>query len=280
VSDSTAALAGVVVVWAAESDRGRVRPVNEDSVLGAPPMFVVADGMGGREAGDRASAAVVAAFAEPERPGGLASLDEVRRALQGAVDGVQQVAAGTRRGAGSTVTGVAMVEHLGTPHWLVFNVGDSRVYRHADGVLEQLTVDHSLGQELVDAGQLARAELRGFRDGNVITRAIGAADSSADSWLLPVTDGERLLLCTDGLHHELADESIRAALTLSGPPASAVATLVRLANLAGGRDNVTALVVDVLSGGRAAGQDGDLTASASAYVTGTDDADTTLEVRR
>jgi len=280
VSDATAVVAGVELVWAAGSDRGRVRPTNEDCVLGAPPVFVVADGMGGQEAGDRASAAVVAAFAEHVLGPGPATLDDVRGALQTAVDGVRAVAAGTLRGAGSTVTGVALVEHLGAAHWLVFNVGDSRVYRHQAGTLEQLTVDHSLGQELVDAGELRPEELRGFADGNVITRAIGAADSTADSWLLPVTDGERLLLCSDGLYRELADESIRAALTLSGPPASAVEALIRLTNLAGGRDNVTALVVDVLSGGRAAGQDDDLTASASGYGTSTDDADTTLEVRR
>lgn len=256
MSDQTAVLAGVEVAWAAATDPGRVRPVNEDSVLAAAPVFVVADGMGGYEAGDRASAAVVGAFAQCLTGAGLATLDVVRATLETANQAVQQVAAGTRRGAGSTVTGVVLVEHLGAPHWLVLNVGDSRVYRHMGGTLEQVTVDHSLAQEMLDAQLLAPEDLATFSDSNVITRALGAADSTADSWLMPVVSGERLLMCSDGLYRELADESIRAALTLSGTPRSAADTLVTLANQAGGRDNITVLVVDVRSGGLAAGETG------------------------
>ncbi|MCL2422805.1 MAG: protein phosphatase 2C domain-containing protein [Micrococcales bacterium] len=244
-----AELSGVEVVWAAVTDPGRVRPANEDSVLGAAPVFLVADGMGGYEAGDLASAAVVDAFAQTISRSELATLDGVRAALEAANKAVHTVAAGTKRGAGSTLTGAILVEYLGAPHWLVLNVGDSRVYRHTGGTLEQVTVDHSLAQEMLDAKLLTRDDLAGFAESNVITRAMGAADSTADSWLMPVVAGERLLMCSDGLYRELADESIRAALTLSGTPRSAAETLVALANQAGGRDNITVLVVDVRSGG-------------------------------
>lgn len=240
-------VSSVVLNVASLTDTGLKRTANEDSVLDASPIFLVADGMGGHEAGDRASAAVVAAF-EPLR-GREVELDDVRDALSRAASVVEDIAAGHKRGAGSTVTGVALLEHEGTPHWLVFNVGDSRVYRHHGNELTQLTVDHSLGQELVDAGELRAEDLASFSQRNVITRAIGAPDSTADSWLLPVVDGERLLLCSDGLSGEVSDEAIRATLTMNGRPETAATALVRRALHAGGRDNVSVVVIDVVSGG-------------------------------
>ncbi|MGO2518488.1 MAG: PP2C family protein-serine/threonine phosphatase [Microbacterium sp.] len=232
---------------ASVSDRGLVRTANEDSVLDGSPVFLVADGMGGHDAGDLASAAVVDAF----RPlvGGTASVDAVREALQMASESVERISAGTRRGAGSTVAGVALIDHDGLPHWLVFNVGDSRVYRFHGTDLEQMTVDHSLGQEMVDAGQLRREDLSTFAQRNVITRAVGTPGSAADSWLVPVTDGERLLICSDGLTGEVNDESIRATLTMSGRPEPAVTALLHRAKRGGGRDNISVVVVDVISGG-------------------------------
>lgn len=240
-------VSSVVLNVASLTDKGLKRTANEDSVLDASPVFLVADGMGGHEAGDRASAAVVAAF-EPLR-GRAVEIDDVRDALSRAAAVVEDIAAEHRRGAGSTVTGVALLEHEGTPHWLVFNVGDSRVYRHHGNELTQLTIDHSLGQELVDAGELRAEDLASFSQRNVITRAIGAPDSTADSWLLPVVDGERLLLCSDGLSGEVSDEAIRATLTMTGRPETAAAALVRRALQAGGRDNVSVIVIDVVSGG-------------------------------
>lgn len=240
-------VSSVVLNVASLTDTGLKRTANEDSVLDASPIFLVADGMGGHEAGDRASAAVVAAF-EPLR-GQAVEVDDVRDALSRAADVVEGIAAAHKRGAGSTVTGVALVEHEGSPHWLVFNVGDSRVYRHHGNELVQLTIDHSLGQELVDAGELRAEDLASFSQRNVITRAIGAPDSTADSWLLPVVDGERLLLCSDGLSGEVSDEAIRATLTMNGRPETAATALVRRALQAGGRDNVSVVVIDVVSGG-------------------------------
>lgn len=123
------------------------------------------------------------------------------------------------------------------------------MYRHHGTELVQLTIDHSLGQELVDAGELRPEDLASFSRRNVITRAVGAPDSTADSWLLPVVDGERLLLCSDGLTGEVSDEAIRATLTMNGRPETAAAALVRRALQGGGRDNVSVLVIDVVSGG-------------------------------
>lgn len=247
MSQITAA-GGLVLGVASVTDPGLKRLVNEDSLLAESPVFLVADGMGGYEAGDLASAAVVDAF-RPLTSEGYADLAGIRDALIAASAGVAAVAGETTRGAGSTVTGAVIVEHDGAPHWLVFNVGDSRVYRHVGSELEQLTVDHSLGQELVDKGELAREDMQAYAERNVITRAIGAADSTADSWLWPMVNGERLLICSDGLHSELPDEGIRATLTMSGKPESAAATLVQRAKDAGGRDNISVIVIDVISGG-------------------------------
>lgn len=256
-------VSSVILNVASLTDTGLKRTANEDAVLDASPVFLVADGMGGHEAGDRASAAVVAAF-EPLR-GQAVTLDDIRDALSCAAAVVEGIAAEHKRGAGSTVTGVALVEHEGAPHWLVFNVGDSRVYRHHGIELTQLTIDHSLGQELVDAGELRAADRASFSQRNVITRAIGAPDSTADSWLLPVVDGERLLLCSDGLSGEVSDEAIRATLTMNGRPETAAMALIRRALQAGGRDNVSVVVIDVVSGGAPTGSDnstvGGITAS-------------------
>ena len=246
---------GVRLAVAAVTDPGLKRAVNEDSFLAEAPVFLVADGMGGYEAGDRASAAVVDAFRGRLLGHEFAELEGVRDALLDADDRVAGVASGTTRGAGSTVSGLALVQHEGAPYWLVFTVGASRVYRHVGTELAQLTTDHSLGQELIERGELRREDLNTFPDRNVITRAIGAADSMADSWLLPVVNGERLLICSDGLHSEVDDESIRAVLTMNGRPESAAQALVARAKHNGGRDNISIIVLDVVSGGGDAAAD-------------------------
>lgn len=239
----------VVLNVGAATDPGVRRPNNEDSYLADGPAFVVADGMGGYELGDRASAAVVASFQEWLSGDSVGQFSLVQRALLDADDRVEEVARSTEKGAGSTATGVVLVDHGGQPYWLVFNVGDSRVYRHLGSELEQLTQDHSWGAELVARGDLAPEDLATFPDRNVITRAIGAQDSMADSWLVPVINGERLLLCSDGLHGEVDDESIRATLTMTGQASEAAQVLVDRAKLAGGRDNITVIVIDVIAGG-------------------------------
>lgn len=259
MSGTSCVVDGVTLVCAAATHAGRVRTANEDAHLAQPPVLLVADGMGGYDAGDRASAAVVAAF-EPLLHGGPVVVEDVGDALTRAQAAVVALAAGTARGAGSTVTGAVLTRYAGAPHWLVVNVGDSRVYRLLDGGFHALTVDHSQVQERVTAGEITPEQARDAAGREVLTRAVGGQDPRADSWLVPVVDGERLLLCSDGLVRELPDDAIASLLTFGGTPASVATALVDAALRAGGRDNVTVVVVDVLAGGRAdADDDGTVT---------------------
>ena len=233
---------------ALRSDAGMLRAVNEDSALAEYPSYLVADGMGGHEAGDEASRAAIDAFASVIRPGELSTVRDVGLALEAAREAVARVAANRARGAGCTLTGAVLVRHEGGVCWLVLNVGDSRVYLHRGSDLHQVTVDHSLRDEMIAGGAHHPDALPGR---NVITRALGSADTTADSWLLPVEDGSRLLICSDGLTTEVDDQQLRAALTMGGQPEAVADELVRRANDAGGRDNITVVVVDVLAGGSA-----------------------------
>lgn len=232
----------------ASTHPGLRRPTNEDSVLAEYPVFLVADGMGGHDAGDKASAAVVEAF-RPLVGRDDVDPDEVVVAIENAHQLVAGIAKGTKRGAGSTATGVVAVRQGTTRCWLAFNIGDSRVYRLLAHRLEQVTVDHSVAQELVDQGKLAREDMAEYKGRNVITRAVGDSASAADYWLLPIVTGERILACSDGLTGELPDEAIRAGLTLGGSTPQTAQSLVAQAVSRGGRDNVSVVVVDVVAGG-------------------------------
>lgn len=232
----------------AVTDTGRRRHVNEDSMLAEFPVFIVADGMGGHEAGDRASAAVIDAF-RPLLGKRDAQPQDVVSAVDRAHRSVAAIADSSAKGAGSTLTGIVAVTQHGHPWWLVVNIGDSRVYRLVGHLLQQVTVDHSVAQDLVDEGKLNREDMASYRGRNVITRAVGAPDSDADYWMLPMITGERLLICSDGLTGELPDETLRAGLSLGGGTHQTASALVRQALERGGRDNVTAIVVDVVAGG-------------------------------
>lgn len=245
------AVGGVVLVTAAATETGQPAAGNADACRVAPPVFVVADGTGPRGTGAAASAAVVAAFAAEVPAGAPATLDHVRRALERAHVEVAALAREHGGRAGSTVTGAVLTLHEGRPHWLVLNVGDSRVYRLLRGELHRLTVDHT---QAPPVAQPDRGGRRGA-DRGALTRAVGAPGATADSWLLPVVDGERLLLCSAGLVRGLADETVQAVLALSGAPATAASALVGHAGRAGTGDDVTVVVVDVLSGGRSPGLD-------------------------
>ena len=133
------------------------------------------------------------------------------------------------------------------PYFAIFNVGDSRVYRFLDGDFEQVTVDHSVVQELVDAGAITRRQAETHPDSNVITRAIGFNEPPMpDYWMMSIEPGLRLIACSDGLSKELEEEHIQA-LVAAGSPADATArAMVQSALEAGGRDNVTVVVVDVI----------------------------------
>lgn len=230
---------------AARTDRGLRRELNEDALFAADPCFLVADGMGGHERGDLASKAAISAFSETFTAPGAAGVEQLEWAIAEAQARVKRVAAGTERGAGCTLTGAVRVEHRGEPAWFIINVGDSRVYLQRGNELRQLTVDHSLREELL---------MGGSPDGihaprNIITRALGSEDDRYDSWLLPIENGTRLLVCSDGLTSELSDDEILAVLLAGGRTASVADELVRRALAAGGRDNVSIVLVDVLSGG-------------------------------
>lgn len=225
---------------------GTVREVNEDSVLVTPRVFVVADGMGGHAAGDVASAIVV------RRLEGLAgrervTADDVRAELMAANLDVLTAARRDplRAGMGTTVAGLAIVDAAGTPHWALFNIGDSRVYRLVDGRLTQLTTDHSEVAELVEAGVITAQQALTHPLRHVVTRAVGTRPGpAADLWVFPPTVGERFLICSDGLPLELADREIAAVLTANADPQQAADALVGRAVAAGGRDNVSVVVID------------------------------------
>ena len=227
------------------SSVGRVRRVNEDSFVVIPPLYAVADGMGGHGSGDVASrlAAQELARCAGMRPlfteAVLAALEEANRVI---IDRNEVNRMGT------TVTGLAGLEAaIGGDHLMVFNVGDSRVYRLAADHVEQLTVDHSEVQELVFAGVLTPEQARVHPRRNIVTRALGSASVLLpEHLLLPATGGDRFLICSDGLHGELPDEVILSLLAIANPQHAAEA-LVAAANDAGGHDNVTAVVVDIES---------------------------------
>lgn len=244
---------GFTLDWGTATDRGHSRAVNEDALLALPPVFLVADGMGGHRAGDVASAIVVDEFAGPPDAQVVTS-DWIVEAFDRA-DG--RIRSG--RGGGTTVAGVALVRQRSRSYWLVFNIGDSRVYRFSDGTLTQVSVDHSVVQEMFDEGQITAGELRGHPDRHVITRAVGLSDQvRPDFWLLPVDAGERLMICSDGLTTEIDEHDIATVLTQFPNAQAAADALVQLALQRGGRDNVTTVVVDVITVDTPAGKHGHL----------------------
>jgi serine/threonine protein phosphatase PrpC len=240
---------------------GRVRAVNEDAVLAEPPIFAVADGMGGHAFGDRASATAVETLAAHfvARPGALPSepghvLSGIR-AANAAVRALTESDAEPRVIAGTTLAGIAVVggEQESTPRWMVFNVGDSRVYRWSHDAdadaprLERISVDHSRVQELVDAGLIDEQQARVHPERNVITRALGAADTVvAEAWLLPAVSPQTFLICSDGLTKYVDDVAISRALVDGdvGGPSAVMNILLDSALSAGGADNVSIVVVE------------------------------------
>jgi PPM family protein phosphatase len=231
------------------TDAGAVRAVNEDSVLAAAPVFAVADGMGGHAAGDRASAAAIAAIADAMPADRAVTPAEVRDAVRRANTGVRAIgeelrAAAAVVGAGSIAgTTLAAVFLVAPTAWMVVHVGDSRVYGWDGRALRRLTIDHSLVQELVDAGVIDAAQAEAHPDRNVVTRALGAHDEVLpDTRVLDLRlsgDAPALLICSDGLTKELPDAEIARLLAADADAADLVAAAIE----AGGRDNVSAVLV-------------------------------------
>jgi PPM family protein phosphatase len=226
----------------AATSTGRVRRVNEDSYLVLPPLFAVADGMGGHDAGEVASAVAIDVLARYAR-GSPLSADAVLAALDDANREV--IGRDEAHRMGTTVTGLASLVTPAGSQLMVFNVGDSRVYRLAGDQFGQLTVDHSEVQELVLAGAITPEQARTHPRRNIVTRALGSDFVvRPDHWLLPPLAGDRYLVCSDGLTGELTDEEI-LPLLLTGDPQQAADGLVAAADEAGGHDNTTVIVVDV-----------------------------------
>lgn len=237
--------ARLTLSWGAATDVGRRRDHNEDSFVVDAPFFVVADGMGGHLAGDRASDAVVRRLSQSGE-GPFASRQAIQRALLLATADIERAAGGNAIGAGTTVTGIALVASHGQPAALVFNVGDSRTYRVDDGVLRRVTVDHSVVQEMVDAGLLRAEDAESHPDSNVITRAVGFGEPpEPDWWTLPLRTGDRYIVCSDGLTKEIGDAGIARIAAKVGDPQELAERLVGDAVVAGGRDNVTVVVLQV-----------------------------------
>jgi protein phosphatase len=236
---------GLSLSYGYGTDRGLRRELNEDSFIASDPVFAVADGMGGHEAGEIASGMCVRALAAmPQLASGERSVTAavLQQYLVHADSSIRQ-ATGAR--AGTTLTGAVVVEQMGMPYWLVMNIGDSRTYRLSQGVFAQVSVDHSEVQELVDAGEITPEEATIHPRRHVVTRALGTGDETeADYWLLPVEEGDRILVCSDGLNGELTDGDIVRILSTVGNPQDAVDALIQAALRNGGRDNVTVIVVD------------------------------------
>ena len=230
---------------AALSDAGRRRRHNEDSFVREPPLFAVADGMGGALAGELASRLATAALAEALHRGlpvdVVAALREGNRRIR-----ERSLADPATAGMGTTATAVL----VGDGTLFIGHVGDSRAYRLRGDVLEQLTPDHSLVAELVRSGQLSSEEAEGHPQRAVITRALGTdANVEIDTFEVAAAPGDTYLLCSDGLTTMVDDGTLRGILLRErGKPDAAVRALVAAANGAGGDDNITCVCFEIVEG--------------------------------
>jgi PPM family protein phosphatase len=233
----------------AESNVGRKRRHNEDNYVAAPPVFAVADGMGGAQAGEVASELAADTVRETEFDPSVSGKERVVALIKAANLRVHERASvdSTASGMGTTMT-VAMLQPDGT--LAIGHVGDSRAYRLRDGELEQLTDDHSLVGELVRRGELTPEEAAVHPQRSVITRALGTeADVDVDVFTIEARDGDIFLLCSDGLTTMVDPETIAAILRRNGTQLDAAThALIKAANDRGGDDNITAILFAVAEG--------------------------------
>lgn len=241
--------------FGATTDVGAVREVNQDAYLAAPPVFVVADGMGGHEGGEIASAIVVQEFQRLVDDGydSRKGVDAVAGVLTSCQRLIMEYGAHQRANghpdwyAGTTVVAAVLVEDDEGPKWLLANLGDSRIYKLHEGELDQISVDHSVVQELVDAGAITVDDAATHPERHVITRALGGPGHvEADFFLLPLSSAARLVLCSDGVSGMIGDAEMAGILRVEEDPRDAADQIVAAAVAAGGADNATAVVVDVV----------------------------------
>ncbi len=226
--------------YAVASDTGRRRRRNEDNYVVAPPLFAVADGMGGAQAGEVASK-LAASAVDDGNAGELNGLERVDALIQEANRRVYDRATNdpAASGMGTTMT-VALVEGMTVA---IGHVGDSRAYLVRGDVMEQLTEDHSLVNELLKSGKLSEAEAQVHPQKNVIIRAVGTdPDVDVDAFTIDAEDGDVFLICSDGLTDMVEDEDILDVVDRNREDLDkAVKALVQAANRGGGEDNITAV---------------------------------------
>ncbi len=228
--------------FASLSDVGLSRSHNEDSVLAQPPLFVVADGLGGHEAGEVASSIAVETLRDhaPRHADSNALARAVRAAnrevMRAAREGIG------KSGMGTTIT-AAIVEG---GRIALSQVGDSRAYLLHDGTLQRITQDHSMVADMIRRGQITESDARIHPNRSVITRALGTdVNMVADAYDIDATAGDRLLLCSDGLTGMLEDARIAEILGGYRDPDTTARALIDAANESGGHDNISVVVVDI-----------------------------------
>jgi PPM family protein phosphatase len=232
---------------AARSDVGQVREGNEDAYLVEEPLFGVADGMGGHVAGDVASQTAVSIITE--KASGTARPDVLSELLKEANTAIWEKAQSdpSLHGMGTTCTLLLLEDDQA----FFAHVGDSRAYLLRDGDLSQLTEDHTLVQRMVKEGRLKREDASLHPQRSIITRALGVDPQvDVDTFEIQLQEGDRLLLCSDGLTSMVADKRIEEILAEEADPQRAGDRLIGLANEAGGEDNITVVIVDIGEGSK------------------------------
>jgi serine/threonine protein phosphatase PrpC len=246
--DSRAVTNAVTVEWGAATHTGAGRKRNQDTFGTRPPVFVVADGIGSHCAGDLASRAAVQALLDlaERQPVTAETIDSAFADARARIARIP-VTDGQRE-PGTTLSGVIVTRFDGVPCWTVVNLGDSRTYRLNKAGLHQISVDHSIGQKLVDDGLIESARSGRVPLRNILNRAvIGDVAHSPDVWRLPITVGDRILVCSDGVSSVIDDSTIRRVLEAVRDPQAAADRFADAAVHAGGRDDVTAVVVDAVA---------------------------------
>jgi protein phosphatase len=225
---------------ALRTDTGRQRRDNEDNAFARAPVFVVADGMGGAQAGEVASKIATETF-EQGLPDSGSPEERLAERVREANHQIHELSRSDREraGMGTTLT-AAYVDDTSVA---IAHVGDSRAYLFRDGTLERLTQDHSLVEELVRQGKLTPEQAAGHPQRSIITRALGPeANVEVDTWTYPVRAGDILLLCSDGLTTMISEPRVAEILSEAGSLDGAADALIDAANEAGGRDNITVVL--------------------------------------
>ena len=235
----------------AATDTGNLRGQNEDAHIAEQNLFAVADGMGGHNAGEVASAMAIEHLRSIALSG-VSSAEAFAQVVRDLNSAIYASATSTtdQRGMGTTLTAAALLaptENVDQPSQIVIaNVGDSRTYLLRSGELRQMSVDHSYVQELVTEGLLTVDEARTHPRRNIVTRALGIDEQvSVDTWTIPMFDGDRFMLCSDGLVDEVPLDEITEMMREHSAPQLIAERLVTAAKRHGGRDNITVIVVDV-----------------------------------